>query len=138
MAAQVVDRTDAETLQGFVIEHTEPGATVYTDEAAAYKGLPFCHESVNHSVAEYVRDQAHTNGVESFWSMLKRAHVETYHKMSPKHLDRYVRQFAGKKNERENDTAAQMTHMTAGLVGRRLMYRDLIAPNGLESGARSA
>ena len=138
VSAQVVESTDKATLQGFVIDHTAPGATVYSDEAAAYKGLPFDHEAVKHSVAEYVRDKAHTNGMESFWAMLKRAHTGTFHKMSPKHLDRYVRQFAGKHNIREEDTLAQMVALTAGLIGKRLMYRQLIADNGLDSGARSA
>ena len=136
--AKVVKNTDKPTLQGFVVEHTAPGATVYTDEASAYEGLPFEHESVKHSVGEYVRDMAHTNGMESFWSMLKRAHTGTFHKLSPKHLDRYVREFAGKHNIRDKDTIDQMQHVVAGLVGRRLMYRDLVADNGLPSGARSS
>ena len=135
--AKVVKNTDKPTLQGFVVEHTAPGATVYTDEASAYEGLPFNHESVKHSVAEYVRDQAHTNGIESFWAMLKRAHTGTFHKMSPKHLNRYVNEFAGKHNIRDSDTIDQMRHVVAGLVGKRLMYRDLIGDNGLSSGARS-
>ena len=54
------------------------------------RGMPFKHGAVKHSVGEYVRDIAHTNGIESFWSMLKRAHQGTFHKISPKHLDRYV------------------------------------------------
>ena len=62
VAAKVVTSTDKETLQGFVTEHTEPDATVYTDEASAYGGLPRTHEAVKHSVSEYVRGQAHTNG----------------------------------------------------------------------------
>ena len=74
---QVVESTDKPTLQGFVVEHTAPGTTVYSDEASAYEGLPFEHESVKHSVAEYVRGMARTNGMESFWSMLKRAHMGT-------------------------------------------------------------
>ena len=69
--------------------------------------------------------------------MLKRAHKGTFHKLSPKHLDRYVHEFAGKHNIRELDTAAQMTVTATGLIGKRLMYRDLIADNGLNSGARS-
>ena len=64
--AEVVEGTDAETLQGFVADHAAPGATVYTDEAKAYKGMPFNHESVRHSTGEYVREMAHTNGMESF------------------------------------------------------------------------
>ena len=98
--------------------------------------MPFNHESVKHSAKEYVRGMVHTNGIESFWSMLKRAYIGTYHKLSPKHLNRYVLEFAGKNNIRDLDTPAQMTVVVTALVGRRLMYRDLIAPNGLPSGAR--
>ena len=126
VAARVVEATDKETLQGFVKEHTADGATVYTDEAKVYDGLEN-RETVKHSVGEYVRGMAHTNGVESFWSMLKRAHKGVYHKMSAKHLQRYVAEFAGRHNIRELDTMAQMQHVAAGMVGRRLMYRDLIA-----------
>ena len=80
---------------------------------------------------------AHTNGMESFWSMLKRAHMGTFHKLSPKHLNRYVQEFAGKHNLRELDTIAQMVEVAAGFIGKQLLYRDLIADNGLNSGARS-
>ena len=136
MVARVLERTDKDTLQGFVAKHAAPGATVYSDDAAAYKGLPFPHEAVKHSVAEYVRGMAHTNGIESFWATLKRAHMGTFHKISPKHLDRYVQEFAGKHNERSRDTLDIMCHVIAGLVGKRLMYWQLIADNGLPSGAR--
>ena len=64
--AKVVEKTDAKTLQKFVADTAAKGATVYTDAAAAYRGIPFDHESVRHSVGEYVRDMAHTNGIESF------------------------------------------------------------------------
>ena len=137
VTARVVADTDAATLQGFVREHAAPDAKVYTDDAGAYKGMPFEHATVRHSVGEYVRDMAHTNGVESFWSMLKRAHKGTFHKISPKHLDRYVQEFAGKHNIRDSGTLAQMRGTVARLVGRNLLYRDLIADNGLASGARS-
>ena len=136
--AEVVTSTDVATIRGFVREHTEPGAALYTDEAAAYRGMPeFDHEAVNHGVGEYVDGMAHTNGIESFWSMLKRAHKGTFHKLSPKHLQRYVSEFAGKHNIRESGTLAQMRDTVARLVGRNLLYRDLIADNGLPSGARS-
>ena len=134
--AEVVEHTDAETLQSVVTEVTPPGAKVFTDEASAYKGIPRDHEAVNHSVGEYVRGMAHTNGMESFWSMLKRGHQGVYHKMSPKHLDRYVQEFAGRHNARNADTIDQMAGVVAGMAGKRLRYRDLIADNGLASGAR--
>ena len=83
-------------------ENVEPGAKVYTDDHGGYVGLPN-HETVRHSVAEYVKGQAHTNGIESFWATLKRAHKGVFHKMSPKHLQRYVTEFAGKHNVRDED-----------------------------------
>ena len=132
VAARVVEHTDRETLQGFVVEHIADGAAVYTDEASAYDGL-LNHESVKHSVGEWVRGVAHTNGVESFWSMLKRAHKGVYHKLSAKHLQRYVNEFAGRHNIREMDTLEQMQHVVAMLVGKRLMYRDLIADYDVEA-----
>ena len=124
---KVVESTDAKTLQKFVADSAADGATVYTDDAAAYKGMPFDHISVRHSVGEYVDGMAHTNGIESFWSMLKRAHKGVYHKMSAKHLQRYVDEFAGRHGIRERDTLDQMQSVVSGMVGKRLIYRDLVA-----------
>ena len=59
--------------------------------------------------------------------MLKRAYHGVYHHISPKHLNRYVAQFAGKNNLRDLDTNEQMQHIAAGTVGRRILYRDLVA-----------
>ena len=101
-------------------------------------GIPNRHETVCHSAGEYVRGMAHTNGIESFWSMLKRAYTGTYHWVSHKHLQRYVDEFAGRHNMRDMDTADQMTHLAAAMVGKRLTYRELVTDNGLESGARPA
>ena len=126
VAARVVEATDKPTLQGFVRGQVADGATVYTDEAAAYKGLPN-HETVKHSVSEYVNGQAHTNGMESFWGMLKRGYHGTYHRMSPKHLQRYVNEFSGRHNIRPLDTIQQMRAIVRGLEGKRLRYRELTA-----------
>ena len=126
VAARVVASTDQATLQGFVKRHVADGAKVYTDEHRAYDGMPN-REAVKHSVGEYVNGLAHTNGVESFWSMLKRAHKGTFHKLSRKHLQRYVNEFAGRQNIRDMDTIDQMCHIVAQLIGKRLMYRELIA-----------
>ena len=74
VSAAVVGNTDAKTLQGFVGEHAAKGATVYTDDHGGYHGMPFKHETVKHSISEYVNGMAHTNGIESFWSMFKRGY----------------------------------------------------------------
>ena len=126
MSAVVVPSTDTKTLQSFVSENAAPGATVYTDEAAAYQGIPFAHEAVRHSVGEYVRDMVHTNGIESFWSLLKRAHKGTFHQISPEHLNRYVQEFAGRHNMRNLDTLDQMAAVARSMDGKRLSYRELV------------
>ena len=122
----MVGNTDAKTLQGFVGDHAAKGATVYTDDHGGYQGMPFEHETVKHSISEYVNGMAHTNGIESFWALLKRGYHGTYHHMSEKHLGRYVGEFAGRHNDRDYDTIDQMAHVVRDMVGRRLTYRDLI------------
>ena len=124
--AEVVEFTDKATLQAFVLDRTGDGVKVYTDEAAVYQGL-LNHEAVKHSVREYVHGQAHTNGIESFWAMLKRGYVGTYHQMSVKHLPRYVAEFEGRHNHRPMDTADQMASVVQGMDGKRLPYQTLIA-----------
>ena len=126
VSAVVVKGTDAKTLQGFVGDHAAKGATVYTDDHGGYQGMPFEHETVKHSISEYVNGMAHTNGIESFWALLKRGYHGTYHHMSEKHINRYVGEFSGRHNDRSKDTLDQMQAIVRGLVGKRLQYRDLI------------
>ena len=139
VSASVVSNTDQENLEEFIKARVEPGSTVYTDDHKGYDRLwvDFEHKKVKHSVREYVNGQAHTNGIESFWSLLKRGYYGTYHRMSIKHLQKYVNEFAGRHNIRNLDTIDQMTVMVRGMNGKRLTYRDLIEENGLPSGARS-
>ena len=83
VSAAVVESTDAYTLQTFVEDRVHHEATVYTDEHRSDKGMVyFEHDSVRHSAGEYVKKdtEVHTNGIESFWAMLKRAHKGTFHK----------------------------------------------------------
>ena len=107
-------------------EHVNPIAKKYTDENMIYRNLPY-HESVRHGINEFVRGQAHTQGIDSFWSMMKRGHKGIYHKMSPKHLDRYVKEFAERQNQRELDTHDQILDVVKGAEGKRLTYKKLIA-----------
>ena len=79
-------------------------------------------------MGEYVNGKVHTNGIESLWSMLKRSHKGTFHKLSPKQLQRYVDEFGWRQNVREFDTAEQLDCLAEDMEGKRLRYRDLIAP----------
>ena len=126
VAAKTVPSTDKENLHGFIHEKVSSEAKVYTDDHRGYMGLPYDHESVNHSVKEYVREQAHTNGVESFWAMLKRGYYGTYHRISEKHLERYVNEFAGRHNDRPFDTLEQMEVVASNMEGKRLSYEGLV------------
>ncbi len=126
--------TKAITLHQIVCDAVADGSTVYTDDATAYEGLEkqgYTHETVKHSVGEYVKGQAHINGTESFWSCLKRGYYGIYHKMSPKHLQKYVDEFSARQNVRALDTMVQIDCTIRGLFNKRLKYADLISgPDG--------
>ena len=128
--AMPVRSTDKEHIWGFISSALDPQATttIYTDDHRSYMGLNqvFNHETVNHSVGEYVRRQAHTNGIESFWAMLKRGWDGTYHKMEEKHLVRYVAEFAGRHNMRDMDTIDQMALLAKSMEGKQLPYKVLV------------
>ena len=126
VTATPVEHTDKPTLQAFVEGGIEDGAKVYTDEHSGYGDLPN-HETVKHSVKECVYGQAHTNGVESFWAMLKRGYVGTYHHISLDHLHLHVNEFAGRHNDRPRDAQDQMSRIIQGMEGKRLRYQDLVA-----------
>lgn len=126
--AVVVPDTKAATLGPFVQAHANPGATVVTDTHGGYVGLEtagFNHIRINHSVGEYVRDMAHTNGIESFWALLKRGHYGIYHYMSPKHLHRYVNEFSFRHNTAQAGTMAFIEATIGRMIGKRLTYREL-------------
>ena len=121
--AAVIPDTSRKTLHAFVEARTVPTAKVYTDEHPSYRNMRRWHEAVRHGVGEYVRGEAHTQGIESFWSVLKRAHKGVYHKISPKHLNLYVTDFAAKHGIRTMDTIDQMGYTAAAMVGKRLTYK---------------
>ena len=128
--AMVVDEVDEEAMQAFISERVEEGATVYTDGSHVYHGLAmdgYEHEAVIHSRGEYVRGDAHTNGIEAFWSMIKRAIMGVYHKVSRKHLGKYVAEFVAKQNLRAVDTIEQMKVVVQRFEGQRLRYCELVA-----------
>ena len=128
ITAQPVAKANRDQLGGFIERTIQNGAKIYTDENKAYNNLPN-HDTVNHSVGEYVRDAVHTNGMESFWALLKRGHYGTYHKMSVEHLHRYVNEFAGRHNTRPLDTLDMMGGVAQHMGGKRLTY-DMLIANG--------
>ena len=126
--ARVIEDTDEDTLQGFIADRVKKDATVYTDGSHAYNGLDgYEHEKVIHSRGEYVRGDAHTNGIESFWSGIKRGIMGVYHKVSRKHLGRYIAEFVARQNMRAQDTIEQMKLIVQSFEGKRLRYSELTA-----------
>ena len=127
--AQPVATADSRTLQAFVRSNVATGSVLMTDGNPAYDALSgdYEHHVVQHSVGEYVRGMAHTNGVESFWSLLKRAYVGVFHQMSPKHLHRYVDEFAARWNMGKATGAQRVDLLLGHAVGVRLTWADLVA-----------
>ena len=129
VVTEVVEDTDARTLQGFVRRHTAAGAKIYTDGHGGYRGLRN-HGAVEHSTGEYVRGNVHTNGIEAFWSMLKRGVMGTYHFISRKHTDRYATEFEWRHNNRPSGGREGLVEMiektVRGMWGRRLSWRELV------------
>lgn len=130
MKAKPVPGTGAVTLQPEIRAAIEPGSTIHTDEWAGYSGLDrdYTHETVAHSAGEYVRDDVHTNGIESVWAVLKRGIYGVYHHTSPKHLHRYVDEAAFRLNDGnvKRHTLDRLTSLTEASFGKRLTYKALI------------
>ena len=132
--AENVGDTSTSTLHNQLLENVELGSTVYSDEYEAFEGLDlfYMYSTVKYSVGEYVEDKAHTNNsIESFWALMKRGYEGTYHKISPKHLHRYVMEFTGRQNIRKLDTVHQMQRMARNFDGKR----DIKADNVLNAEA---
>ena len=126
--AKVIEDTKRPTLHGYIGNKVEPGSTVNTDDFKSYEKLDgYSYRSVRHSVGEYVDKMAHINGIESFWPMLKGAHKGVYHKFSRKNLNRYVNEFVVLYNIRGLNTVNQMEVLVAGMIGRRIMCKDLVS-----------
>lgn len=122
--------TKSGTLTKFVCEHAPKGATVVTDEFRGYLNLAsmgYAHKRVKHSVGEYLCDMAHTNGMESFWALLKRGHFGVYHYMSAKHLHRYMKEFSFRHNTARAGTMPFINLTIGRAAGKRLTYKDLIS-----------
>lgn len=116
----------------FVHRHVQVGSTVHTDEAGIYSrvgGLLYKHESINHSAGEYVRGDVTTNGIESVFALLKRGIHGVYHHASPKHLHRYVDEFAFRLGDGDvsHHTLDRLASLFNAAIGKRLTYKDLIA-----------
>ena len=137
--AKIVPNVKRETLQAEVLRDVKHGSRVYTDEAVGYDKLHyrFVHDVVNHMEC-YVNGQVHTNGIENFWSLLKRTLRGTYVAVEPYHLQRYVDEQVfrfnnrgGKKKEDRITDAERFSKALSQIVGKRLTYAEL---TGKEAG----
>ena len=128
VAAEVKDRTDARILTDSVQAWTEPATVVRTDEAPSEHRLNRPHQSIKHSIGKYVRGMAHTNGMESFWAMLRRADLGVFRHFSYKHPHRYVAEAASGPKVRALDTAAQMHVIVRDAFANGLPCAGVIRP----------
>ena len=139
--ANVIPNVQRETLQNEILRRIEKKSTVYTDKWGGYSSLAekqFVHETVNH-IEEYVRGNVHTNGIENFWSLLKRALRGTYVAVEPFHLDAYVAEQVFRFNNRATKDnpltdADRFTLAVSQIEGKRLTYAELTGKVG-ETGA---
>jgi transposase-like protein len=132
--AEVVAERTQPTLHALVNKHIQYGATLMTDEWGGYKGTNLAHEIINHAV-EYVNGQVHTNGIENFWSLLKRSLGGTYISVEPFHLDRYVDEQAFRYNNRATadnpmTDADRFALVLSQISGKRLTYAELTGKVG--------
>lgn len=116
----------AATLQTEIRDNVEPGSRLYTDAWTSYRGLgDGCnHEVIDHAV-EYVRDAVHTNGIENFWSLLRRTIKGTYVSVEPFHLGRYLDEQSFRFNERDDNDVGRFKSILSSISGRRLTYKEL-------------
>lgn len=121
VSAIIVPGADKPALQGFIKNHAAPGATVYNEVHGSYEGMPFDHEAVTYSVSEYVQGTVHTNGMESFWALLKHGYTGTFHHLSGKDLNHNVTEFAARHNVRKRDAIDRMAGVASGVVGKQLI-----------------
>ena len=127
--ALVTQKANGPVLRGFVKKRARPSAHVFTDDAAAYRKLggSYSHRAVCHSAGEYVSGAAHTNGIESFWAIVKRSLMGTWHHVSTKHLHRYITELAAKHNARHLSDHDRMAGIFRSMIGKRLTYAELVS-----------
>lgn len=121
-----VANTQRETLQGVVREYVEGGSYVYSDAWVAYNGLDreYIHQVIDHAET-YVNGNVHTNGIENFWSLLKRGLKGTYISVEPFHLFRYLDEQAYRFNERKRTDGERFVGVLEGVMGKRVTYEKL-------------
>jgi transposase-like protein len=114
------------TVHGEIRQNVSAGSHVYTDALKSYNGLngEYVHQAIDHA-KEYVRGNVHTNGLENFWSLLKRCFKGTYVSVEPFHLFRYLDEQAFRFNERKDTDQGRFEKLISGIVGRRLTFAEL-------------
>jgi len=124
--AKVIPNTKRKTLSPEIRQHVEEGAEVFTDSLKSYADLSdaYVHEVIDHAES-YVRGKVHTNGMENFWSLLKRSIKGTYVSVEPFHLFRYLDEQTYRFNTRKLSDGLRFLHAAVGIIGKRLTYKTL-------------
>src|SRR6266849_6406918 len=124
--AKVVRNVQRDTLHNAIRNNVEPGSEMFTDAGVGYGGLEpdYTHKVIDHAEA-YVKGNVHTNGIENFWSLLKRGLKGTYISVEPFHLFRYVDEQAFRFNSRKVSDGTRFAEALGNVTGRRLMYKHL-------------
>jgi len=130
----VVPNVRRKSLHGQVTKHVEQGSTVYSDSFRSYNNLQdeYTHNVINHAES-YVNGQIHTNGIENFWSLLKRSINGTYISVMPFHLFRYLDEQSFRFNNRRVSDLDRFIKATQSVTGRRLTFDELIAADKVEN-----
>lgn len=128
VALRILPNTRKEPIMGAVKARVRPGSNVFTDSLRSYQNLgsEYDHEFIDHTIT-YARGRVHTNGLENFWSLLKRTLGGTYVQVAPKHLHRYLDEQATRFNERSVTDGERFTNSMRRVVGRRLTWNELTA-----------
>src|SRR5437899_7969557 len=128
----VIANRKKKALQAEVKKHVEAGSALYTDALLSYEGLAgdYAHQVVDHAV-QYVDGRVHTNGLENFWSLLKRGIAGTYVSVEPFHLFRYLDEQAYRFNNRKMNDAERFDMAVKGVVGKRLTFAEVTGKVGI-------
>ena len=127
--AVVMDKITKDKIANYLESNVEFGTSVFSDSSILYRKIKgYDWDMINHREGEYVRDEVHTNSIESVWAILKRSHKGTFHKLSKKHLQKYMDETVFRLDEGncEIDTIDRMESLFGNMLGKKTTYRGMV------------